>query len=151
MKTEIELKNRMFCSKFVRDLCTKVYGKRISKDTWGNWREWADVAKNKRSYSFEELCKLYAIAEIRSEHPFRELHYEKEILPKAQSLDVQETIAAIVSLTDGIGMVAGRDAALALSSFHGINVSTRTLYRNIPNFSVNRIYTVGYLKDLAIA
>ena len=151
MSYAIELKNRVFCSKFVKGLCSKVYGKQISKDTWRNWREWADVPKRNRSYSFDQLCKLYAIADIRLEHPLIELNYNKEILPLSQSLDVHETIFAIVSITDSRGVVIGREAALALSKFHDIEVSTRTLYRNVPGFSINRIYQIEVLKEWAIA
>ena len=147
----IDVKERVFAGVVARSLCERTYGGKISDDAWGNWRKWIKIPSYRREYTFQELCWLYAIAKLRSnpKNRYRQLG-AVEINEIAKSLDTHEMIESLIHMIDESGIVLGKDAALALAA-NGVNVSTRTLYRNVPGFSTNKTYKVKELKEWAIA
>ena len=68
----------------------------------------------------------------------------------AESVEMADRIAAIVRRCDDLGWVMGSDAPIALQSA-GVNVSRRSLYRNIPGFSSVKVYKIDYLKEMCFA
>jgi len=146
----IVLRDRIFPGAMVRDICKWVYGADISRTAWTNWREWAKVRKESRSYTFEQFSFLYAIATIRSkeENRYREL-WGGEIEAIVERDDIEEVLGAFVNFFDS-KYVVGKDAPRRLA-YEGVKVSTRTLYRNVPGFNMSKIYPVETLKDWAVA
>jgi hypothetical protein len=146
----IDLYQRSFPAKLVRMCCTKIYGKPIYTNSWSAWRVWAKVEKRPgKRYTFEEFCRLAAIAYIRTVETKRELRYS-QIQRKANTLQVQATIAKAVEYADAQGLVEGRHAVEALAQI-GIKVTERSLYNNIPRFRRTAFYDIKYLKKLARA
>ena len=143
-------RDRAFSGAMVRSVCDRTYGSRISSDAWKNWREWADVLPTKRSYTFEQFCFLYAIALIRSDEVdrYRQLR-EREIIKISESLETQKMLAEFIKFFD-FELIVGKDAPIALAA-RGVKVSLKTLYKNVPGFSVGKIYQIEHLKFWAVA
>lgn len=144
------MRDRMLPGAMVRSICDRVYGSRISSEAWRNWREWADVPKHKRAYSFEQFCFLYAVASIRSNEfsRYRQLR-SSEIRKISESIETQEMLAKFVEFFD-TDLIVGKDAPIALAA-RGVRVSLKTLYKNVPGFSTGKIYQVEHLRFWAVA
>jgi len=144
------MRDRVLPGAMVRSICDRTYGSRISSEAWKNWREWADVSKSKRAYTFEQFCFLYAVALIRSneEDRYRQLR-RSEIRKISESLETQEVLAQFIEFFDA-DLIVGKDAPIALAA-RGVRVSLKTLYKNVPGFSTGKIYQVEHLKFWAVA
>ncbi len=150
MEKFVILRDRRFSGAMVRGICDHVHGSHVSRNAWGNWRTWAGVRADTRSYTFEQFCFLFAIASIRSkeEDKYRQL-YKGEIEKIAESPETENTIGDFVRFFDS-QYVVGKDAPRRLAH-DGVKVSARTLYRNVPGFNMNKIYRVEQLREWAIA
>ena len=152
-ETPLSIKERRFPGAFVRSCCQHIYGDRLFPGTYSNWRSWAGVPKGCRRGEYGHFCRLAAIAHIRGQHSpedrVTELR-ESAIVQIAESIEMADRIAAIVRRCDDLGWVMGSDAPIALQSA-GVNVSRRSLYRNIPGFSAVKVYRIGYLKEMCFA
>jgi len=151
----LDLPNRVFSTEFAKAFCRKIYGHRINKTTWANWRSWTGIPFRQRSCTYEQLCFLVAIAQIRGED--RNLgkgFYPELSRPKVRALaenpNFQERMVSGIRFIDDSAIVMGRDAPRALQ-LHGVETSLRSLYRNVPNFSAQKMYQLNELKDKAIA
>lgn len=140
---DIDLKQRQFPIAFAKAYCKRIYGE-PAKDTWRNWRQWAGVGKGAMLVNFDQLCCLAAIATIRVQQPRQELK-RKDVKALAESLEIQEPIAAVIEHMDKTEIIAGCNALDALQC-RGIQTNLRALYRKVPKFSQNRTYTARYLK-----
>ena len=158
----VTLLDRKFRPTIVLNTIKCVYGKDVPDKTWGNWRKWADIVAERlpgytlpdperRTYSFQQFCALYAIAVIRRKHredpcikKFPRL-VEKQVRQLAESPDVQGQLAGLIDMIDA-RYVIGADAVKALYVIEGIDVSLRTVQRNVPAFSINKLYELDYLK-----
>ena len=150
MEGDVILRDRRFSGAMVRDVCNRVYGSRISRNAWANWRAWAGVRADKRTYTFDQFCFLFAVALIRSRQTnrYRELA-KSEIIAIAQDDETIKTLGDFVDFFDS-RFVLGSDAPRLLAA-KGVRVSMRTLYRNVPGFSMSKVYQVEHLREWAIA
>lgn len=150
---------RRFRAAIVKRVVWCAYGKNVPRDTWRNWREWSLIVSaslpgyvpgnaSDRTYSYQQFCALYAIAVMRKESResgekrYRELS-AKEIIDK--SISITEELLALIEFLDK-KLVMGVDAVKALKAIEGIDVSLRTVQRNVPAFSINKLYELDYLK-----
>jgi len=151
----LDLPNRVFSTEFAKVFCRKTYGHRINKTTWCNWRSWADIPLRRRSCTYEQLCFLVAIAQVRGEDRdlgkgfYPELSCSR-VKVLADDPSFQERIVSGVRFIDDSAIVMGRDAPRALR-LNGVEASLRSLYRNVPNFSAQKMYQLSDLKGKAIA
>lgn len=149
----IDIKQRKFPTRMVRDCCSVIYGKPISRDAWTQWRRWSGVQARSRYLSFEQFCYLAAIAWIRGHqlqhgNPRTELR-RTEIDVIANGVELQSEIKRLLDIVD-VDRCIGRDAPLALAA-RGLDVSLRSLYRNVPGFNTQTVYKLDYLEELAVA
>lgn len=140
---------RHFPSAFCKAWVTRIYGADPADSTWVRWRKWAAVPSGCPFLTFDQLCDVSAIATIRAREAaqgypnHRELNLS-EIKVVAATREVQEPIGAVVQYLDANGVVCGRDAAIALQ-MRGLSISTRSLARVIPKFSLQKTYDVNTL------
>ena len=140
----LELKQRVFTTDFAKVFCRKIYRFPINKATWGNWRRWSGIPARSRECSYEQLCFIVAIAYMRAEaREFGDGYYQElkssDVENIATSPSFQQMIAEGISFIDGNGLIAGRDIPRFLR-ITGNTVTSRTLYRKIPGFSLNKVY-----------
>lgn len=145
-REQILMRERLFSSKVARISCEKVYGSSISQGAWSNWRSWAGVSRHNRLVRFDEFCLLIAIAHTRKSNQYGEL-FRGDIEDLANSLLVQEAVAAAIREMDFRGAIEGRNVEKALRK-QGIHVSRATLYRKIPGFSMDNLYSIWYLEAM---
>lgn len=145
----LALNERQFSAIVVKSCCEVIYGKAISNDAWGNWRQWAKVPRRVRLLNFDQFVFLAAIAQIRSEDSNRHRELSRgEVEVVALDPDFQQGIQRAIEFLDASGKVVGRDAPIALAS-RGVGVSLQALYQKIPGFSVHKIYAVQWLEIMA--
>ncbi|MBD2076304.1 hypothetical protein H6F86_20955 [Phormidium sp. FACHB-592] len=144
---DLELQQRDFPAAFAKTYAIKIYGSKPSPNTWRNWRSWADIPKGAKLFSFEQVCKLTAIAVLRSKNAEGCLR-ESDIHAIAYSLEHQEQVAAVIEYLDNSEIVAGNDLVRALS-VRGVDMSLPTLYRRMREinvkFSQQKTYKVNRL------
>jgi hypothetical protein len=161
MDADFDLYERRFRSSIVKNTIACVYGKPIPKDTWRNWREWANyvapklpgfknVRTSERTYSYQQFCGLYAIAVLRRREREQQVtHYpplkSSDIILLAKDQDMHAEISGLIKMIDS-EFVVGADADKALHAIEGISVSLRTIQRNVPGFSTSKLYRLDYLK-----
>lgn len=143
---KIDFQERLFSSKVAKISCERIYGKKISRDAWTNWRSWAGISQRGRLIRFDEFCLLVAISYTRRSNQRGEL-FRGDIEDLANSLLVQEAVAAAIREMDFRGAVEGRNVEKALRK-QGIHVSRATLYRKIPGFSMDNLYSIWYLEAM---
>lgn len=139
---------RTFSPATMREIAAAFYGARVPDSTWQRWKQWAKNLGTTGSYEY--LVALVAIALIRRGEHERGLNRFPELKLSAiraicDNLELHEQIAGLIELIDQ-ELVAGKDAAIGLQAKYGIRTSTRTLYRKIPKFHIQKHYRLDYLK-----
>lgn len=146
MKTVINIHERRFPSVVAKEwieVSRGSEGKKLASQTWVNWRRWAGVTNGAKYLSWEQLCKLAAIAAIRRDGSNRELDMA-DINRLAKSPELQEDLAQAVKDLDSKGIL-GYNIPTYLYA-EGIVVKTYDLYNKMKDFSLKATYQEDQLR-----
>lgn len=142
----------VFDGALVRNACENIYGRSISPDAWGRWKQWTGIKGQARRYTAVEFCLMVGVATLRSQNQYGELN-QKDIKAIAYSDATIQMVDALKAHVANEGWALGWDIRSALA-VKGYEVSGAMLRKMMPSMRPNQWYQVdaviGKIQDSTI-